>query len=67
MPISHLARKLHSSVSAGHTVTVPLFMFADDNYQRYRSLPSDRLYEQRMKKAHATGTWDIIPDFDKLL
>lgn len=45
----------------------PFIMLGDDDYQRYRSLPSYRLYVQHMKKAQATGTWDIEPRFDELL
>lgn len=44
----------------------PFIMLQDADFQRYRSLPSYRLFVQRMKKAHATGEWDLTPDFSKL-
>ena len=44
----------------------PFIMLADADFHRYRSLPSYHLYVARMKKAHATGKWDIMPRFDEL-
>ena len=44
----------------------PFIMLEDADYQRYRKLPSYRRFVERMKKAHATGKWDITPDFSEL-
>lgn len=44
----------------------PFIMLEDVDYQRYRKLPSYRRFVERMKKAHATGKWDITPDFSEL-
>lgn len=44
----------------------PFIMLDDADFQRYRRLPSYRRFVQRMKKAHATGKWDIMPRFDEL-
>ena len=45
----------------------PFIMLDDADFKRYRSLPSYRLFVQRMKKAHSTGKWDVTPRFDELL
>lgn len=44
----------------------PFIMLEDADYQRFRKLPSYRRFVERMKKAHATGKWDITPDFSEL-
>lgn len=44
----------------------PFIMLDDADFRRYRNLPSYRRYVARMKKAHATGKWDIAPRFDEL-
>ena len=45
----------------------PFVMLDDADFKRYRSLPSYRLFVQRMKKAYSTGKWDDTPRFDELL
>lgn len=45
----------------------PFVMLDDADFKRYRSLPSYRLFVQRMKKAYSTGKWDVTPRFDELL
>lgn len=45
----------------------PLFMLEDADFNRFRSLPSYRLYVQHIKEAHSSGKWDSIPYFDELL
>lgn len=44
----------------------PFIMLEDDDFKRYRNLPSYRTFVQRMKKAYARGEWDLTPDFSRL-
>lgn len=44
----------------------PFLVLPDAEWQRYRELPAYRTFVSRLKKAHATGKWDVTPDFSAL-
>lgn len=44
----------------------PFIVLPDAEWQRYRELPAYRTFVSRLKKAHATGKWDVTPDFSAL-
>ncbi|MBQ8516281.1 MAG: hypothetical protein IJ498_01735 [Akkermansia sp.] len=46
--------------------TRPFLMLEEDDFRRYRKLPSYRTYLKRAKKAHSSGKWDVTPRFDEL-